>query len=77
MATDNPPLAAPEHYIVRVYRRALGDGARIAGTVEIVGVGTERSFRNLRELEQILCAPPAPAAPDEAQTRLRPSPRSP
>jgi hypothetical protein len=64
------PMPAPEHYIVRIYRRrAPHHGARIAGTVEIVGAGMERSFRNLRELEQILCAPPErPVMPSPGET---------
>jgi hypothetical protein len=68
MATDDTPtLAAPDHYIVRIYRRAPPPGGRIAGTVEVIGSGThpgaERSFATLRELEQILCAPPARPPP--------------
>ena len=57
---DTSTLAAPDHYIVRIYRRAPGRGTRIAGTVETVGAGagTERGFNNLRERERILCARP-------------------
>jgi len=55
---------APESYVVRIYRRDPRSPRRIAGTVEIVASGTERSFTSLRELQQILggSAAPAPAA---------------
>lgn len=51
------PTVLPESYVVRIYRRHLHGPGRIAGTVEIVASGTERSFTNLRELQQILGLP--------------------
>ncbi|HZT55649.1 MAG TPA: hypothetical protein VFA35_05435 [Burkholderiaceae bacterium] len=70
MTAAAPPMPAPENYIVRIYRREPHHGNRIAGTVEIVGAGTERSFRNLRELRQILCAPAErTGAPSEGEIR--------
>jgi hypothetical protein len=44
----------PESYVVRIYRRHSRGSGRIAGTVEIVASGTERSFKSLRELQRIL-----------------------
>lgn len=52
-----PHSVSPESYVVRIYRRGPRPPGRIAGTVEIVGNGTERSFNGLRELEQILGVP--------------------
>ena len=48
------PALPPESYVVRIYRRKPRGPGRIAGTVEIVASGTERSFSSLRELQQIL-----------------------
>lgn len=47
----------PESYVVRIYRRQARGPGRIAGTVEIVASGTERSFTSLRELQSILGLP--------------------
>jgi hypothetical protein len=47
----------PESYVVRIYRRHSRGRGRIAGTVEIVASGTERSFTSLRELQRILGLP--------------------
>jgi hypothetical protein len=48
----------PESYVVRIYRRDARLPARVAGTVEAVGSGSEHSFRNLRELQLILAGKP-------------------
>lgn len=50
------PTLPPESFVVRIYRRNSRGPGRIAGTVEIVASGTERSFASLRELQQILGA---------------------
>jgi hypothetical protein len=50
------PPSPPESFVVRIYHRNARDPARIAGTVEIVASGTERSFKGLHELRQILVA---------------------
>lgn len=50
------PTSPPESFVVRVYRRDTRGIGRIAGTVEIVASGTERSFTGMRELQQILGA---------------------
>jgi len=50
------PTLPPESFVVRVYRRDTRGIGRIAGTVEIVASGTERSFTGMRELQQILGA---------------------
>jgi hypothetical protein len=55
-----PP--APESYVVRIYRRSASAPARVAGTVEAIGHGGERSFKSLRELQRIL-AGTLPAEP--------------
>jgi hypothetical protein len=57
----------PESYVVRIYRRDQRSSGRIAGTVEIVASGTERSFSSLRELQQILDPPSSPAAGGETR----------
>jgi len=56
------PALPPESYVVRIYRRKPHGPGRIAGTVEIVASGTERSFTSLRELQQILGGAAAPAS---------------
>jgi hypothetical protein len=48
----SPPV--PESYVVRIYRRSARAPARVAGTVEAIGRGGERSFKSLRELQRIL-----------------------
>ena len=50
------PTLPPESFVVRVYRRDTRGIGRIAGTVEIVASGTERSFTGMRELQAILGA---------------------
>jgi hypothetical protein len=50
-AATPPP---PESYVVRIYRRSARTPARVAGTVEAIGRGGERSFKSLRELQRIL-----------------------
>lgn len=57
MPLANHPTVLPESFVVRVYRRHAHGPAHIAGTVEIVASGTERSFSSLRELQQILGLP--------------------
>ena len=60
------PTLPPESFVVRVYRRDTRGMGRIAGTVEIVTSGTERSSIGMRELQQILGAaarPPHRAKP--------------
>lgn len=39
---------------MRIYRRSARAPARVAGTVEAIGHGGERSFKSLRELQRIL-----------------------
>ncbi len=56
MSSATQPAAPPESYVVRIYRRSPSSHCRIAGTVEIVASGTERSFTGVRELQQILGA---------------------
>jgi hypothetical protein len=55
-ATASPP--PPESYVVRIYRRSARAPARVAGTVEAIGRGGERSFKSLRELQRILAGTP-------------------
>lgn len=52
------PSAAPESFVVRVYRRDPLAPTRIAGTVERVASGSELGFVGLRELQAILIAAP-------------------
>ena len=54
MSFIDSPASPPESYVVRIYRR---DPRGIAGTVEIVSSGSERSFSGARELVQILGGP--------------------
>lgn len=54
MNQAEPIQSVPESYVVRIYRRSPNSPGRVAGTVEIVGAGGERSFRTLRELQRIL-----------------------
>jgi hypothetical protein len=54
MPLTKPSITPPESYVVRIYRRGPGARGRIAGTVEIVASGIERSFNGLRELQSIL-----------------------
>lgn len=61
MSVVERPGLAPESYVVRIYRRNPRDPARIAGTVEVVASGTERSFTGLRELQRILVSPSEPS----------------
>lgn len=49
-------VAAPESFVVRIYRRDPLAPTRIAGTVEVVASGNELSFTGLRELQVILTA---------------------
>jgi hypothetical protein len=49
--------AAPESYVVRIYRRDARLPGRVAGTVEVVASGSEVSFKSLRELQRILAGP--------------------
>jgi hypothetical protein len=56
MSLIEGPRSPPESFVVRVYRRDTRGIGRIAGTVEIVASGTERSFTGMRELQQILGA---------------------
>jgi hypothetical protein len=62
MSSASHPALPPESYVVRIYRRKPGGPGRIAGTVEIVASGTERSFNGVRELQQILGGSAAPAS---------------
>jgi hypothetical protein len=55
-----------ESYVVRIYRRARGDGSAVVGVVEAASTGWQKPFRNLQQLTDIL------ACGDE-----RPTPRSP
>ena len=54
MTTRALPLASPESYVVRIYRRDPRLPSRVVGTVEVVADGSERGFKSLRELQQIL-----------------------
>jgi hypothetical protein len=62
MSPAPPSALQPESYVVRIYRRKPRGPGRIAGTVEIVASGTERSFSSLRELQQILGGSAGPAS---------------
>ena len=54
MPRAEPALSPPESYVVRIYRRNATLPGRVAGTVEVIGSGSELSFRSLRELQRIL-----------------------
>lgn len=57
MDTATPSAAAPENFIVRIYRRTPGRSRGIAGTVEVVATGTAHGFNTVRELQRILGLP--------------------
>lgn len=57
MTRTEPVSSAPESYVVRIYRRNAAVPGRVTGTVEVVGSGSESSFRSLRELQKILAGP--------------------
>ncbi|MDO9354431.1 MAG: hypothetical protein Q7T55_12090 [Solirubrobacteraceae bacterium] len=65
MDTAKTSAAAPENFILRIYRRDPGSARDIAGTVEVVATGMAHGFNSLRELQQILGVPerrgPVPA----------------
>lgn len=52
--STEPTMSPPESYVVRIYRRSPALPGRVTGTVELVGSGSELSFRSLRELDRIL-----------------------
>lgn len=54
MTRTEPLPSPPESYVVRIYRRNPTLPGRVTGTVEVVGSGSELSFRSLRELQRIL-----------------------
>ena len=54
MTRTEPAPSPPESYVVRIYRRSASVPGRVAGTVEVVGSGSELSFRSMRELQRIL-----------------------
>ena len=56
MTTQALPLTSPESYVVRIYRRDPRLPSRVVGTVEAVADGSERGFKNLRELQRILAS---------------------
>lgn len=63
MTRLEPAASPPESYVVRIYRRNATVLGRVAGTVEVVGSGSELSFRSMRELQRILAGQGvAPAA---------------
>lgn len=66
MNRPEPVLSPPESYVVRIYRRNAALPGRAAGTVEVVGSGSELSFRSLRELQRILAARGGPARKEAA-----------
>lgn len=43
-----------ESYVVRIYRRARGDGSAVVGVVEAASTGWQKSFRSVQELADIL-----------------------
>jgi len=49
----------PEYFIVRVYRRALGEAPEVEGVVEVVAMLTQQSFATSDELWAILLDPSA------------------
>jgi hypothetical protein len=54
MTRPEPAPSPPESYVVRIYRRNAAAPGRVAGTIEVVGSGSELSFRSMRELQRIL-----------------------
>jgi hypothetical protein len=50
-------MERPEYFVVRLYRRATEDPARIEGLVEVVGIGKSYAFANAHELWAIMLDP--------------------
>ena len=58
-----------ESYVVRIYRRARGDGSAVVGVVEAAGTGWQKPFRNLQQLTDILACGDERATPRSAGDR--------
>ena len=58
------PIASPECFVVRVYRRDPRAPGRIEGTVEVVASGRELGFAGLREMQAVITASMRPSGTD-------------
>jgi hypothetical protein len=62
-AEEREGAVRAESYVVRIYRRAQGDGSAVVGVVEAVRTGWQKPFQSLQELTDILASSGARPAP--------------